>query len=36
MAAGLNKIRLSTNTTDDAIEALQIGDIGYIDGTIYT
>ena len=36
MAAGLNKIRLSTNPTDAAIAALQIGDIVYLDGTIYT
>lgn len=36
MATGPNKIRLSTNPTDDAIAALQIGDIVYLDGTIYT
>ena len=36
MAAGPNKIRLSTNPTDAAIAALQIGDIVYLDGTIYT
>ena len=36
MAAGLNKIRLSTNPIDAAIAALQIGDIVYLDGTIYT
>jgi L(+)-tartrate dehydratase beta subunit len=36
MATGPNKIRLSTNPTEDAIAALQIGDIVYLDGTIYT
>ncbi|MEK9708710.1 MAG: fumarate hydratase C-terminal domain-containing protein, partial [Alphaproteobacteria bacterium] len=36
MATGPNKIRLSTNPTDAAIAALQIGDIVYLDGTIYT
>ena len=36
MASGLTKIRLSTNPTDAAISALQIGDIVYLDGTIYT
>ena len=36
MATGPNKIRLSTNPTGDAIAALQIGDIVYLDGTIYT
>ena len=36
MATGPNKIRLSTNPTDDAIAALQIGDIVYLDGAIYT
>ena len=36
MATGPNKIRLSTYPTDDAIAALQIGDIVYLDGTIYT
>ena len=36
MATGPNKIRLNTNPTDDAIAALQIGDIVYLDGTIYT
>ena len=36
MATGPNKIRLSANPTDDAIAALQIGDIVYLDGTIYT
>ena len=36
MAKGPNKIRLNTHPTDDAIAALQIGDIIYLDGTIYT
>ncbi len=36
MATGPNKIRLSTNPTEDAIAALKIGDIVYLDGTIYT
>ena len=36
MATGPNKIRLSTNPTEDAIAALQIGEIVYLDGTIYT
>ena len=36
MATGPNKIRLSTHPTDDAIAALQIGDIVYLDGSIYT
>ena len=36
MAAGLNKIRLSTNPTDAAISALQIGDIVYLDFTIFS
>ena len=36
MATGPNKIRLGTNPTEDAIAALQIGDIVYLDGTIYT
>ena len=36
MAKSPNKIRLSTNPTDDAVAALQIGDIVYLDGTVYT
>ena len=36
MATGPNKIQLSTNPTRDAIAALQIGDIVYLDGSIYT
>ena len=36
MATGPNKIRLSTDPTEDAIAALKIGDIVYLDGTIYT
>ena len=36
MATGPKKIRLSTNPKEDAIAALQIGDIVYLDGTIYT
>ena len=36
MATGPNKIRLSTHPTNDAIAALQIGDIVYLDGTVYT
>ena len=36
MATSPKKIRLSTHPTDDAIAALQIGDIVYLDGTIYT
>ena len=31
MATGPNKIRLSTNPTDAAIAALQIGDIVYLE-----
>ena len=36
MATGLRKIRLSTTPTDEALADLQIGDIVYLDGTIYT
>ena len=36
MATDPNKIPLTTNPTGDAIAALQIGDIVYLDGTIYT
>ena len=36
MATGLRKIRLSTSPTDGALADLQIGDIVYLDGTIYT
>ena len=36
MATSPKKTRLSTHPTDDAIAALQIGDIVYLDGTIYT
>ena len=36
MATGLSKIRLSTSPTDGALADLQIGDIVYLDGTIYT
>ena len=36
MATGLRKIRLSTTPTDEALAALQIGDIVYLDGIIYT
>ena len=36
MATGLRKIRLSTSPTDGALADWQIGDIVYLDGTIYT
>ena len=36
MATGLRKIQLSTTPTDEALAALQIGDIVYLDGIIYT
>ena len=36
MATGLRKIRLSTSPTDGALADLRIGDIVYLDGTIYT
>ena len=36
MAKSLNKVRLSTNPSEAAISALQIGDVVYLDGTIYT
>ena len=36
MATSLRKIRLSTTPTDEALADLQIGDIVYLDGTIYT
>ena len=36
MAKGMRKIRLSTTPTDEALAALQIGDIVYLDGIIYT
>ena len=36
MARELKKIRLSTNPTDKALAALQIGDIVYLDGIVYT
>jgi L(+)-tartrate dehydratase beta subunit len=35
-ARGPQKIRLSTNPTPAALAALQIGDIVYLDGTVYT
>ena len=36
MAKSPDKIRLSTNPSDEAVAALQIGDIVYLDGTLYT
>lgn len=36
MATSPDKIRLSTNPSDEAVAALQIGDIVYLDGTVYT
>ncbi len=36
MAKSPDKIRLSTNPSDEAVAALQIGDIVYLDGTVYT
>ena len=36
MARELKKIRLSTNPTDKALAALQIGDIVYLNGIVYT
>ena len=35
-ATGRKKIRLSTNPTPEALAALSIGDIVYLDGTVYT
>ena len=36
MAKSPDKIRLSTNPSDEAVAALQIGDIVYLDGAVYT
>ncbi len=35
-ATGRKKIRLSTNPTPEALAALSIGDVVYLDGTVYT